>query len=87
MANKVVPLTAGTCEICEFAITKLDDLLEDKNNEEEIKEALESLCAYLPNSVAGECNTFVDTYTDMIIDMLTNGVTPKEVTLLANYTF
>jgi saposin len=54
-------------------------MLKDKNNEQEIKDALDSLCSYLPNSVSTECKTFVDTYTDMIIEMLTNDVTPKEV--------
>ena len=74
-----VTATGSYCEICEFAITKLDEMLEDKTNEQEIKDALDSLCSYLPNSVASECKTFVDTYTDMIIEMLTNDVTPKEV--------
>ena len=67
------------CSLCEFAVTKLDEMIEDKNNEQQIKDALDSLCTYLPNSIASECKTFVDTYTDMIIEMLTNNVTPKEV--------
>ena len=79
IATDEVTATSSYCEICEFAITKLDEMLEDKKNEQEIKDALDSLCSYLPNSIAGECKTFVDTYTDMIIEMLTNDVTPKEV--------
>lgn len=35
------------------------------------QQALESLCSYLPKSLSSQCNTFVDTYTDVIIDMLT----------------
>ena len=54
-------------------------MIEDKNNEQQIKDALDSLCTYLPNSIAGECKNFVDTYTDMIIEMLTSDVTPQEV--------
>ena len=79
IVNDEVTATSSYCEICEFAITKLDEMLEDKKNEQEIKDALDSLCSYLPNSIASECKTFVDTYTDMIIEMLTNDVTPKEV--------
>merc|ERR1712038_684451 len=79
VARNEVAETAEYCEICEFAITKLDEILEDKSNEQEIKDALDSLCAYLPNSIKDECKTFVDTYTDMIIEMLTNDVTPKEI--------
>merc|ERR1711894_657720 len=41
--------------------------------------ALDSLCTYLPSSIGGECKNFVDTYTDLIIEMLTNDVTPKEL--------
>ena len=54
-------------------------MIEDKNNEQQIKDALDSLCAYLPNSIAGECKNFVDTYTDVVIEMLTNDVTPEQV--------
>ena len=85
VATNEVAETAGYCEICEFAITKLDEILEDKSNEQEIKDALDSLCAYLPNSIKDECKTFVDTYTDMIIEMLTNDVTPKEVIKCIKY--
>ena len=67
------------CELCEFAVTKLDEMIEDKNNEQQIKDALDSLCTYLPNSIAKECKNFVDTYTDVVIEMLTNDVTPEQV--------
>jgi len=79
VVSNEITSNGGYCEICEFAITKLDEILEDKNNEQEIKDALDSLCAYLPNSIADQCKTFVDTYTDMIIEMLTNNVSPKEI--------
>ena len=68
------------CELCEFAVTQLEALVEDKKNEQQIKDALDNLCFYLPSSISGECKNFVDTYTDMIIEMLTNDVTPQEVT-------
>ena len=29
------------------------------------------MCSYLPKSISAQCTTFVDTYTPMIIDMLT----------------
>ena len=72
--------TGLPCELCEYAVTKLDQILEDKTDEQKIKNALDSLCTYLPSSIGGECKNFVDTYTDLIIEMLTNDVTPKEVT-------
>ena len=29
------------------------------------------MCSYMPKSISAQCTTFVDTYTEMIIDMLT----------------
>ena len=74
--------TGGTCEICEFAIQELDSMLEDKQNIQQIKEAMEAVCSYLPDSIASECKTFMDTYVDTIIDMITNDATPKEVSII-----
>ncbi len=68
-----------TCMFCKFAIGELDKIVEDKHNEEEIKQALETLCDYLPRNYADQCKSFVDTYTDIIIDMITKDATPEEV--------
>ena len=68
-----------TCMFCKFAIGQVDKMLEDKHNEQEVKEALESLCSYLPKNYADQCKTFVDTYTDIIIDMIVKDATPEEV--------
>ena len=73
-------LASQACEFCKLAITELDNMLEDKHNEAEIKEALENLCGYLPSNYAKQCKTLVDTYTDIIIDMITKDATPDEVT-------
>ena len=73
-------LASEACELCKLAITELDNMLEDKHNEAEIKEALENLCGYLPSNYAKQCKTLVDTYTDIIIDMITKDATPNEVT-------
>lgn len=67
------------CVICEYVITTLDGMIEDKTNKKQIKDALESLCSYLPSSVSKECNGFVETYTDMIIEMLTHDITPEQI--------
>ena len=72
-------LESQVCEFCKLAITELDNLLEDKNNEAEIKEALEKLCDYLPSNYADQCKTIVETYTDIIIEMITKDATPDEV--------
>jgi len=71
--------TDSGCILCEYVITTLDSMLEDKTNEAEIKASLEKLCSLLPSSVEKQCDTFVETYTDIIIDMLTKDVSPEMI--------
>ena len=73
------PVTDSTCVLCEYVITTLDSMLEDKTNKDEIKASLEKLCSLLPSSVEKQCDTFVSTYTDLIIDMLTKDVSPEMI--------
>jgi hypothetical protein len=37
------------------------------------------MCNYLPRSVSQQCVQFVNTYSDMIIDLVTHDVTPDQV--------
>ncbi len=69
----------SACIICEYIISYLDKALTNKTNEEEIKQALEEVCDVLPSSVKNQCDSFVEAYTDMVIQLLTGEVTPKEV--------
>ena len=43
------------------------------------KDALDVMCSYMPGSVRKQCTAFVDTYTAMIIDMLTKDVSPQMI--------
>ena len=69
----------SACIICEYVISYLDKALTNKTNEDELKQALEEVCDLLPSSVKNQCDSFVEAYTDMIIQLLTGEVTPKEV--------
>jgi len=68
-----------SCVLCEYVINTIDDMLDDKATQQEIEDALESVCAYLPKSLSKQCNTFVSTYTELIIDMLVKDVSPEMV--------
>ena len=68
--------------MCKFLIKELDNIVEDKHNEAEIKKGLETLCSYLPGKYKDKCVAFVDTYTDMIIDLIAQDLSPEEVRLL-----
>ncbi|MCL4128776.1 UNVERIFIED_CONTAM: hypothetical protein GTU68_046402, partial [Idotea baltica] len=69
----------STCVLCEYAMTELDEILEDKSNEESIKEAVEQICSVLPKSISSQCKTFVDDYIEQIVDLIVNGYTPREI--------
>lgn len=68
-----------SCVMCEYAMTQLDQILGDHRTEEEIQQALDHLCSMLPQAVQGECQVFVDTYTDQIIHLLINEFTPDQI--------
>lgn len=44
-----------------------------------IESALERLCALLPKSARKECDMFVEMYTDQVIQMLLNNLSPDEI--------
>jgi saposin len=69
----------SACIICEYVVSYLDKALTNKTNEDEIKQGLEAVCDVLPSSVRDQCDSFVDAYTDMIIQLMTGEITPKEV--------
>merc|ERR1712080_474290 len=73
------PPTMELCPICKMMIGEMDSLVQDKNNEKKIKEALETVCHILPRPMRTECNHIVETYTDMIIDIMTKDFTPDMV--------
>ncbi|XP_067008274.1 uncharacterized protein Sap-r [Anabrus simplex] len=68
-----------TCPLCLFAVEELINKLKDNKTEEEILEALDNLCSDLPKSLAGECRTFVENYSEQLVDMLVADFTPQEV--------
>jgi len=73
------PVKDTSCVLCEYVITTVDSMLEDKANQDQIKAALETVCSVLPSSVEKQCDDFVDQYTAIIIDMLTKDVSPEMV--------
>lgn len=52
--------------------------------QEEVIQAVEKVCTYLPSSLAGECKDLVETYGQAIIELLVQQADPKTVcTVLA----
>lgn len=67
------------CVICEFAMQYVDGILSTKKNKDEIEKIVHGVCNHLPKTVSQECNQFVNQYADVLIDILSKDVTPKEV--------
>lgn len=47
--------------------------------QESIKNALKELCQHLPGNMNEECQDFVKTYTDELVEMLLADLKPEEV--------
>jgi saposin len=58
------------CVLCEFVIQKIEDDLNDKKTDEEIKKVVKDICSKMPSTIAKQCTQFVDYYFDMIIALI-----------------
>lgn len=67
------------CVLCEYVVTTLDGLLDDKPTEQEIESALESICSILPSTITKECDGFVEKYTELVIQLLTKEISPDQL--------
>lgn len=67
------------CPLCLLATQSIIDKLKDNRTEEAIKKELDMLCSELPKSLARDCQNFVDTYEEELLDMLIADFTPKEI--------
>jgi len=68
-----------TCEVCQFLAMELDKMITKHSTEEEIRTALDQVCAILPSSLANQCVALVDTYIDVIVQEIVNGLSPKAI--------
>ncbi len=84
VATPVVSVADQECELCEFAMTVIYNVLGDRRNEEAVKEALDNLCNKMPQSVNAQCVKFVDEYSEQVIDYITHNLPPEQVTEAIN---
>lgn len=66
------------CAMCEFVMVKLESELADKKTEEQIENAVRTVCSKLPNTVTKQCNHMIDQYGQFIIKFLAT-LPPKEI--------
>jgi len=71
--------TDAPCVLCEFAMEKVKQTLEDPGNQKSVRDALEMVCSQLPHAVAKQCRTFVEENTIEIIKLIDAGIEPEQV--------
>jgi len=71
--------TSEECVLCEFVMRELDGLLAQNATEAEITAALDKVCSLLPTSISKECGQFVNQYTTVIIQLLSQELSPSMV--------
>merc|ERR1711936_1509752 len=69
----------SNCEMCEFAMNEVFSVLKNKDDQDMVKNVLESICYRLPGSIERSCEDFVEKYTSGIINFIVAGLTPDEV--------
>jgi len=58
---------------------KLFEVLENKDNEEEVKNALETICRFMPASIEDKCEEYIEAYAETILQFILKSMTPDEI--------
>lgn len=68
-----------TCPLCLFAVSEAVARADNDKSKANVKYVLNNLCKHLPVKMRSECDDFVKTYTDELIDMITHDFTPVQI--------
>ncbi|KAF2364661.1 Saposin A-type domain [Trinorchestia longiramus] len=79
LTDTTAPRVDVSCVGCEFIMTKVKEILEDKRDQESVREALDKVCGLLPRSLSNECQTFVDENAIEVMQLLAGGVQPEQI--------
>ncbi|KAF5305454.1 hypothetical protein FQA39_LY01545 [Lamprigera yunnana] len=76
----VETVNQDVCLICEFLMSELQNVLKNNATEEEIREQLHKICnAFSSKYLKDHCNSFIDQYEEMVIQLLINSLSPRDV--------
>ncbi|XP_055948969.1 uncharacterized protein LOC129981935 isoform X2 [Argiope bruennichi] len=67
------------CDLCKDVVAKVEEIMKNNKTEDEIKNALDKVCSYLPSSLATKCEQFVNQYTELLIDLISQNLSPDLV--------
>ncbi|CAG9804672.1 unnamed protein product [Chironomus riparius] len=71
--------SAPSCPLCELVVAQARQFIENPKSKESAKSALSKVCKHLPPKPQLQCNDFIQTYYDELIDKLLSDLTPKGV--------
>ncbi|KAK3090478.1 hypothetical protein FSP39_012184 [Pinctada imbricata] len=67
------------CTLCTLAVTELVKELSTKDVQDKIKTVIEQICNELPGNLKNECLSFVEEYSDAVIQLLLQQLDPQTV--------
>lgn len=72
------------CEVCQFIIQYLEKSMSSRKSKDELENLFHGVCKHLPSRMSAKCNTFVDEYAEVVIELLLQEVSPKEICTVVN---
>ncbi|XP_075921697.1 prosaposin isoform X3 [Petromyzon marinus] len=79
---RVMPakLDGGTfCEACKMLVSYLDSILGQNATKEQIEQALETVCSFLPDAFQQQCDSLVEQYGELLVQLLEQALDPDFV--------
>ncbi|XP_017796230.1 PREDICTED: prosaposin [Habropoda laboriosa] len=67
------------CAICELVMHIIDDELDNEKEKDKVESVVHGVCNQLPGSISGKCNRLVNKYADVVIELITKNVSPKQM--------
>ncbi|XP_058789461.1 uncharacterized protein LOC131663220 isoform X2 [Phymastichus coffea] len=67
------------CTVCQFVMQYLEKAMGSRKSKDEIEHLVHNVCNHLPKHMADKCNNFVNEYAEIVIELLTQEVSPKEI--------
>ncbi|XP_033735975.1 prosaposin-like [Pecten maximus] len=65
--NLGVPTSSEECVVCEMVLNYVNEALKDPATEKDVRIVLDKACGQIPQNFQQQCKTFVDTYSDQIV--------------------
>ncbi|CAL1548952.1 unnamed protein product, partial [Lymnaea stagnalis] len=67
------------CDLCKYVVTYIDTFLKENTTETEIEALLQKVCDILPSSMKQQCDSLVQQYGPVIIQLLLQELDPTQV--------